>query len=141
VKRPGGLKRNPVLVIEALVLTAWVECLLRRRTVEQALWAVASVRAKARDRYDLSETFLRANALVHKLVPFEQTCLKQALVLCAYRRRRGLAAVLRIGVQKDGAVFGAHAWVEDDRGNALTDPQAGYSPVSLQRSSNERATR
>lgn len=43
---------------------------------------------------------------------FVINCLPRSLVLWAMLRRAGLAAELRIGVQKEAEVFAAHAWVE-----------------------------
>ena len=79
---------------------------------------------------------------VYRVLPFESTCLKQALVFCRVRRRWGLPAELRIGVQKKDGVFAAHAWVEDGMGNVLTDPLDGFTAVPLERRSTpgERAS-
>jgi Transglutaminase-like superfamily len=41
-------------------------------------------------------------------------CLERSLVLWWLLRRRGIEAVLRIGVRKDSHRFEAHAWVELD---------------------------
>jgi hypothetical protein len=40
------------------------------------------------------------------------SCLRQALVVWWWLRRRGLSAQLRIGVTGGGEAFAAHAWVE-----------------------------
>ena len=42
----------------------------------------------------------------------EATCLRQALLLNWWLRRRGLDPSLRLGVRKQDEVFDAHAWVE-----------------------------
>ena len=44
--------------------------------------------------------------------PFVINCLPRSLVLWGMLRRTGIAADLRIGVQKEADVFAAHAWVE-----------------------------
>ena len=81
---------------------------------------------------DLSpETVQRAVQVAFRLLPFESTCLKQALIFCRIYQRRGLTAVLRIGVQKTDNCFAAHAWVEDGTGKVLTDPLEGFSTVPL----------
>ena len=51
----------------------------------------------------------------------EKPCLPMALVALYLLRRRGHAAVLRLGVrrQPDAATVGAHAWVEDGDGRVL----------------------
>ncbi len=47
-------------------------------------------------------------------------CLEQSLALWWLLRRRDIPAQLRIGVQKQGSQFRAHAWVEVD-GAVLND--------------------
>lgn len=47
-----------------------------------------------------------------RIVP-KATCLTQACALQIMLARRGIDAVLRIGVM-NGAAFGAHAWLEHD---------------------------
>jgi len=49
---------------------------------------------------------------------YANTCLRQALAIQWWLRRKGLAAQLRIGAQADQGVLQAHAWVELD-GHAL----------------------
>jgi hypothetical protein len=45
--------------------------------------------------------------------PVRATCLRQALVLHGWLRRRGLNPEIVIGVRRDGvAALDAHAWVE-----------------------------
>lgn len=83
-----------------------------------------------------AERLQRAIRRAYRMLPFEPTCLKQSLVFCRAWRSRGLTAELRIGVQKEGGVFAAHAWVEDGAGNVLTDPQEGFSAVPLPRRGN-----
>jgi hypothetical protein len=78
-----------------------------------------------------AERLQRAIRGVYRVLPFEPTCLKQSLIFCRAWRRRGLTAELRIGVQKEGGVFAAHAWVEDGAGNVLTDPQEGFNALPL----------
>ena len=124
-------------MIEAIALALRVELALRRRSFEQVLAHVNNTRPrpeKARDvptRTVPTRTVERAIQVAYRLLPFESTCLKRSLVFCLFQRRRGLPATLRIGVQKNGGAFAAHAWVEDDEGNVLTDPLEGFSPVPL----------
>lgn len=140
MKPPGGLRRNPFLVVEAILSAVRVEFLVRFRSADRVLLGASSRHSPARDWDDRSDTFLRAIAYAYRVLPFEPTCLKQAIVFCLYRRRRGLPAVLRIGVQKAGESFAAHAWVEDERGTALTDPQEGFSPLTLRPTRGARTT-
>lgn len=109
-----------------------VELALRRRSFEQVLAHVTTTRSRPVSARDVPTRIVeRAIQIAYRLLPFESTCLKRSLVLCLFRRRRGLPATLRIGVRKNGGEFAAHAWVEDDDGNVLTDPLEGFSPVPL----------
>ena len=56
-------------------------------------------------------------------------CLSQAMLVRALLRRRGLDAVLQVGVRKDNGQFDAHAWVELD-GHTLA--QAPLQHLRLQ---------
>jgi len=58
------------------------------------------------------------------------TCLEEALVLAWTLRRGGRAAVLRIGVTREGGRLRAHAWLEQG-GRVLRGPPAGetYEPL------------
>lgn len=53
------------------------------------------------------------------------SCLRQALVVWWWLRRRGLPAQLRIGADGSGGSFAAHAWVELE-GVALTQNKLPY---------------
>ena len=50
--------------------------------------------------------------------PYHANCLKQSLVTWWLLQRRGIAAELNIGVNKQSGEFSAHAWVEYS-GNTL----------------------
>jgi hypothetical protein len=52
--------------------------------------------------------------------PYRASCLPRSLTLWWLLRRRGIDAVLRIGVRKEAEQFQAHAWVEY-RGAVLND--------------------
>ena len=52
--------------------------------------------------------------------PYRANCLKRALATWWLLQRRGIAAVLNIGVNKDAGDFNAHAWVEY-MGNILVE--------------------
>jgi hypothetical protein len=58
-------------------------------------------------------------------------CLSQALLLRALLRRRGLDAVLQVGVRKDAGEFDAHAWVELD-GHSLAQAPLQHLPLQPQ---------
>lgn len=58
-----------------------------------------------------------------------RSCLRQALVVEQWLRRRGLPAQLKIGVRKvEGAALDAHAWVELD-GVALAQGVLQHHPM------------
>jgi hypothetical protein len=58
-------------------------------------------------------------------------CLSQSLLVRALLRRRGLDAVLQVGVRKDGGGFDAHAWVELD-GHTLAQAPLQHLPLRAQ---------
>jgi len=55
-------------------------------------------------------------------------CLSQAMLVRALLRRRGLDAVLQVGVRKDSGQFDAHAWVEVD-GHTLAQSPLQHLPL------------
>jgi hypothetical protein len=55
-------------------------------------------------------------------------CLSQAMLVRALLRRRGLDAVLQVGVRKVGGQFDAHAWVELD-GHTLAQAPLQHLPL------------
>ena len=55
-------------------------------------------------------------------------CLSQAMLVRALLRRRGLDAVLQVGVRKDSGQFDAHAWVELE-GHTLSQPPWQHLPL------------
>jgi hypothetical protein len=118
--------------MEVLTTALLVEIGLRRRPLERLLGEATHPRPRPQRASDVpTATLDRAIRTAYRLLPFERTCLKHALIFCRLRRRRGLPAELRIGVQKKDGVFGAHAWVEDGAGTVLTDPLEGFSPLPL----------
>jgi len=60
------------------------------------------------------------------------TCLEQSLALVWMHRRRGLAATLRIGSRRDGAVLRFHAWVVDPESMPweLNDQENPFVPLA-----------
>ena len=120
------------LLIEVLTIALGTEYALRRRPFERVLAQAAEGRRRLTGAPEIATpAVLRAIRVAYRILPLEPTCLKHSLIFCRVRRRRGLPAELRIGVQKNEGVFAAHAWVEDGAGNVLTDPQEGFSPVPL----------
>lgn len=75
---------------------------------------------------------LAASAGHHGMGP--ATCLRRALLLHGWLRRRGLHPVLQFGLPADApapvaGAFSAHAWVELE-GQRLLDADAGYRPFA-----------
>ena len=124
------------LFTEVLSIALAVEIALRRRPLARVFADTARTpTGRLRASEIAPATLDRAIRAAYRLLPFESTCLKHSLIFCRVRRRRGLPAELRIGVQKKDGVFGAHAWVEDGLGNVLTDPLEGFTAVPLERPS------
>jgi hypothetical protein len=61
----------------------------------------------------------------------EARCLSQAMLVRAVLRRRGLDAVLQVGVRRDAGQFDAHAWVELD-GHTLAQVALQHLPLQSQ---------
>jgi hypothetical protein len=81
-----------------------------RRTIRWARW-LARRPASIIDRA-VAERSARAVAVAAAFFPGRAICLEQSVALYLLLRRRGVAAVLRIGAQP--YPFQAHAWVEVD---------------------------
>jgi hypothetical protein len=64
----------------------------------------------------------------------EARCLSQAILVSALLRRRGLDAVLQVGVRKDAGQLDAHAWVELD-GHTLAQAPLQHLPLQSRRRS------
>src|SRR5258706_7215150 len=102
-----------LMFTEVLGLALRVEGELRLCRFESVLANLAKVQPSHRPAAEIPAARLqRAIRVAYRLLPFESTCLKESLIFCRAWRRRGLPAELRIGVQKGGAVFSAHALVE-----------------------------
>ena len=124
------------LLPTVLVTAIGLEIALRRRPVDRLLADVFRAEPRRLLPADIPPaTIGRAIRMVYRVLPFERTCLKHALIFRRVRKGQGLPAELRIGVQKSDGVFGAHAWVEDGFGNVLTDPLDGFKPIPLPRDS------
>jgi hypothetical protein len=58
------------------------------------------------------ERVLRCSARAARLSPVPGTCLVSALVAEALLNRHGYPVTLRVGAQRQGGAFAAHAWLE-----------------------------
>lgn len=91
---------------------AMLERLLSKRSAGQ-------VSAEVSERATLTSHMVSAAdryGLVHP------SCLAKSLTLWWLLKRQGIAAALRIGIQKENEKFAAHAWVERN-GAALNEPE------------------
>jgi len=119
-------------LIEVLGHAIWVEIALRRRPFDRVLLQAAQTRRRHASASEICHsTFERAIRAAYRILPLERTCLKHALIFYRVRRRRGLPAEFRIGVRKNEGIFAAHAWLEDETGQALTDPSDEFAPLVL----------
>jgi hypothetical protein len=137
LKRGGRAAR---LFAEVLTVALRVEVALRLRSLEDVLTTTDETTQRYLEPPNIHPVTLeRAIRATYRVLPLEVTCLKQSLVFCRIRRRWGLPAELRIGVQTTDGTFAAHAWVEDGDGKILTDPLEGFSPLPLPRSASRDA--
>lgn len=70
--------------------------------------------------------------------PYRATCLRRSLLLWWWLRRSGIASELRIGVQRHGHHFAAHAWVEVggvavNDGEDVAERFAAFDQVQLEK--------
>jgi len=125
-------KRDRRLFFEALTLAVWAEVVLRIVRFSSVL-ARLTDRAAAEDRRSPPSVaeLQRIIRAVYTIFPFRPTCLKESLIVCRMLQRRGSSVRLRIGVRRVRNQIESHAWVEDDRGAALTDAQEYFAPLPL----------
>jgi Transglutaminase-like superfamily len=76
-------------------------------------------------------TFVGA-AVVQALPRFalQAPCLPAALAALQMLRRRGVAGILRLGVQRDGASLLAHAWAEVDGKAVVGQTENAFAPLA-----------
>ncbi len=92
-----------------------------RRALRRLLAAENSVRQEERLPMD---RVLRCVARASQLSPVPPTCLVTALVAEALLNRHGYSVVLRVGAQRQGGAFAAHAWLEFDGAVVVGGPLA-----------------
>jgi Transglutaminase-like superfamily len=127
-KISGLSRRDRLALIELVWVYLWVEAGLRtlpfNRMIEGMLRTrrLPSPDEPLDSRAGLLE-FCRLAEAVFRRFPYRVTCLKKALVLQKLLGRRGIRAVLKIGVRKDETDLKAHAWLEHG-GEILINPMA-----------------
>ncbi len=123
-----------------IVAQAWwwlllTDLLLRLLSLQHAQSKTAPCAVRLPESAEsISATLHRLRRLVsmaarHHLYPM--TCLRQSLVLQRLLARRGIAALLKIGVRKEAGMLAAHAWLEY-RGQPIGQPEAiaqHYAPL------------
>jgi hypothetical protein len=126
----GQQKRQ--LVVLAMVLPA-IGALIRVAGFQRAAKACsrlvgqAPLRPLAPGDLAQAEAYAQLAAIAGRRGPVTTTCLRQALAVRTWLRRRGLDAQLRIGVKKNGEALDAHAWVELE-GTPLAQNNLTHAP-------------
>jgi len=87
-------------------------CRRTRRLLEYLLPRTAG-KVVSTEALDYAEHVGALARMAGRHLPLNASCLRQSLLLWWLLRRKGLAAVLRIGVNREQG-FRAHAWVELD---------------------------
>jgi len=114
-----------------------VELSLRCFGAQRTAWWLAQVirpgTVRPTSGLDLqqAERLARLAAMAGRRGILASRCLAQALLVRAMLRRRGLEAVLQLGVRKDDGGFDAHAWVELD-GHTLAQAPLRHVPLQPQ---------
>jgi len=114
------------LVAEALLIALALEPQLRWGRFTTVLNRSGDVEPRADDRHSTVDTLRRAIRFAYAVLPFPRTCLRESLVLRRMCARRGVATVLRIGVQRLPSGLASHAWLEDAAGRVLTEALDHY---------------
>jgi hypothetical protein len=118
------------LVCGLPVVETTLQCIGAQRT---ASWLSRAIKPKAIHPPAVAE-LQQADRLAHLAAIagrrgiLQAHCLSQAMLVRALLRRRGLDAVLQVGVRKDSGQFDAHAWVELD-GQTLAQAPLQHLPL------------
>jgi hypothetical protein len=123
-------KRQLVLLTLALPATgALIRVLGFKRTANvcDRIAGRRPVRKPTADEINAAEDLATLAGIAGRRGPVSASCLRQALVVRAWLRRRGLDAQLKIGVKKNGDAMDAHAWVEL-AGIPLAQPHLTHTP-------------
>jgi hypothetical protein len=116
--RLSSFERVALLEAAAALAITWLGLRLRgfRRWKAMAERIALSPKPKSAAESDAQlqagQDIARMAAAAARYLPFRTNCLEQSLVLWWLLRRRGIRAVMRIGVRKEANQFEAHAWVD-----------------------------
>ena len=91
----------------------WTRAFLQKRIPEHD-----TLTTNAQNPVLKAQSVARMVSIAARFGPYRANCLKQSLVTWWLLQRRGIAAELNIGVNKQAGDFSAHAWVEYS-GNTL----------------------
>ena len=100
----------------------WTRAFLKKRIPESKNASPGAVNSPAKTQNTLktAQSVARMVSVAANNGPYRANCLKRSLATWWLLQRRGIAAELNIGVNKDEAEFNAHAWVEY-MGNTLVE--------------------
>jgi hypothetical protein len=123
-----GLAAALAVVHASLALVGYVRT---RRWVER-LSAGGAARAATADDLHAARRLARLAEIAGRRGAVRASCLRQALVLHGWLRRRGLNPEIVIGVRRDGgAALDAHAWVALDGASIdAPSPAGNRAPAS-----------
>jgi hypothetical protein len=116
------------LFLRAIFLLPMVALSLRWRGFRKTQAMLERFLSKGSTGQDSAEVSERAALTAHMVGVADRcglvhpSCLAKSLTLWWLLRWQGIAADLRIGIQKENDKFAAHAWVEQD-GAALNEPE------------------
>ncbi len=126
----GVQKKQLVLLGVALPVTGGLIRMLgfkRTSALFERLGGQRSLHAATPQDLHDAEALAQLANIAGRRGPVQATCLRQAVLLQAWLRHRGLDAQLRIGVQKTAGAVDAHAWVELE-GVPLAQPNLSHRP-------------
>ena len=100
--------------------------LLTRNTADRKIQPLSR-----EDRFARAQRVAYCVRVAARKGPYRVTCLRESLVSWWLLRRRGIPAVLRIGVGKEEADLKAHAWVEVDARSVIDGERSlqGYEGI------------
>lgn len=134
LRRWWGLPASERLMLATLlVLVPLVSAGLRFAGYRRTLAALEHISARARTHAPSASELWNAHrmaelaALAGRRGVVTATCLRQALAVHFLLRRRGLASVVRLGVDRIGPSPDMHAWVEL-HGERLAQADARHRP-------------
>ena len=100
----------------------WTRGFLQKQIPESknALLGTKTSGVEYRSTLQTAQSLARMVSVAANYGPYRANCLKRSLTTWWILQRKGIAAELNIGVNKDAPGFNAHAWVEY-MGNTLSD--------------------